>query len=716
MVSVELSDNHGGVLHVDATNSGVAVDGTKTNNSADVLITGTLAQINAALSGLTYQRTLSSAGSETITVAMHDSNPTSYLVPKTGSNTIVVTVDPNDTPVVSKSLISATSPTFTDKSAHAITGLSVADDYNTSVLSATLTDTNGGLLKLDTVNTGVTVTAGTNNSNSVTVSGTLAQINAALATLNYTATYNLAVDSSDTVTVSVADGYTHGIGGIKTGSTSVTVNLTGNDTPVVSVPAVVVSQTYSYSFSDTVQHAVAGVTVADTYNDGAVTATVSAAKGLLNVTAQDADINTTFATLTTNDTNTVIITGSLADVSATLSTLKYTTTATATGTDTITITVNDGGANRIGDAKSATNSFTIALTENAAPTITTPSVTPTVSNNSLNTVGDVNTANTLIRIADSSIGGTVTVTVSDLHGNLALTATGGGVVDSGNNSSSVTIHGASIAAVNATLATLQYQTLATNTGTETIKVTVNDGDTSAIGGAKTADNSFQIALTGNAAPVVTAPETSVVVGDNHARTVSGFAFTDTSVGATVSATITALAGNLHLGTVTGVTIDSGNDSTSLAIHASTKAALNDALASFTYSAFADLVPDTITVTVNDGNTTGVGGAKSGSASLAVVTAPNDLPVFNSPADQTYYYTANNAIPTFSFTDTYYGDNVTATVTVNSGTVHLTGNGGTITANDSALVTVTGSVAQVNSALNAMKRKLPTTMRHEKASI
>ena len=134
----------------------------------------------------------------------------------------------------------------------------------------------------------------------------------------------------------------------------------------------------------------------------------------------------------------------------------------------------------------------------------------------------------------------------------------------------------------------------------------------------------------------------------------------------MSATISDGTGLLHVDEVTAtannVTISntggSANGSTSVTISASGADAiahLNAALASFTYTAGGDLVADTITVSVNDGNDNGVGGHKIGSASLAVITAPNDIPVVTAPVDQTYYYTANNALPAFSFTDAGFGE-------------------------------------------------------------
>ncbi len=684
-VTANVSTDANGTLHVDAT-GGITITGSS-NDSSAVTFTGSLAQVNAALAGLTYARSSNTAGIGTVHLQVTDTN--NYTAGVTyGADIATIDARANDSP----SLVNAPSSAIavSDKSAHSVatlasTTIAVSDARNSGAISVTVSDGNGGLLGIDT--TGVTVTGGANNSTSLTFSGTVTQVNAALASLTYTDTYNtVGVNSTDTITVHVNDGYTSGITGAKATSpdTTITVNLTANDKPVLSVASVA-----SQSYGDTLQHAINGVTLSDSLS-GTVTATVSDLYGNLNFTASGA------ATVLTNNTGSVSISGTTTDVDATLHSLKYTSTATASITDTVTITVNDGGANLIGGARTDQKTFNIALTQNDTPTIATPTLSPTYNDTAWHAISE--NGNTNIIIGDNN-SGTITVVVSDLHGLLQMTATGGGVIDSGNSTSSVQIHG-SRTAVNATLATLQYKTQVAATGTETISVTVDDGNTTAIGGAKTAATTFSIAMVGNDTPVVIAPSTSLLVGDNQATTVSGFSFTDTYVGNSLQATLSAQHGNLHL-SASGSAVIGSNDTGSVTVTGS-KADVNATLAHFTFQETGAVQGDTITVSVNDGNTAGVGGAKIGSAALTVAVAPNDKPILTPDTNKTFHSeVASNGIAGFSFTDTYVGSTVTATISDLSGHLTVGTSNVTVTGNGSNLATVTGSVSAVNAALRAL---------------
>ena len=708
-MKLTLADTHG-LLDVDISGTTTVsfVNSTATH-SGSIQLTGSLADLNTVLGTLKYSVGQYYNGTDTITATIDDQQTTAIGNHQTASASITATVTHSD---AAPTIAFATTSTVAVHDTVAVTlgattgTMTVADTdaLGTDVMTATVSDNAAGILHIDASGSGVTITSGAgNDQTAISFTGTMAQISAALSTM----TYRTALSDSGTeaVTITVSDNNATSAAYASAPQTgTATINITGDKNYADASVSALTNQGYT----DTNSHSISSVQVSGNSSNYASTVSVTVSDPA--ATAQLSVATGGGATITGNGTNSVTFTGTLGQVNTALAGLSYQTTASSGGTETVSLSA--GYVNALGGTVTDTKTFTVTLTANGAPVLTVPTAALTVSNNSLNTVGTNGNAATFISVSDATPGSPVSVTVSDLHGTLAFTATdgdGGGpatVTPNGDNTS-VVVSG-SLADVNATLATLKYQTLAEHTGTETIKVTVDDGGTAAhlIGGSKTADGSFQISLTGNEAPVVTAPEDSLVVGDNHARTVSGFSFADISVGGTVSATISAVTGHLYFDPAVmatdNVTIDSGNNSTSVAIHASTTAALNAALASFTYAAYGDLVADTITVTVNDGNTTGVGGALTGSASLAVVTAPNDLPVFNSPADKTYYYTANNVIPTFSFTDTYYGDNVTATVSVNSGTVHLTASGGTVTANDTAQATITGTIAQVNAALNAMK--------------
>ena len=164
--------------------AGAGVSG---NGSASVTITGTAAQINAALAGLAYTGNLNFNGADTLTVATSDGTATD-------TDTVAITVNAvNDAPV--NTVPGAQS--VAEDTTLPIAGVSVAD-IDSSALTTTLSVSSGIL--------NVTAGAGVsgNGSASVTITGTAAQINTALAGLAYTG--NLDFNGGDTLTVATSDG------------------------------------------------------------------------------------------------------------------------------------------------------------------------------------------------------------------------------------------------------------------------------------------------------------------------------------------------------------------------------------------------------------------------------------------------------------------------------------------------------------------------------
>ena len=107
-----------------------------------------------------------------------------------------------------------------------------------------------------------------NGTASVTIAGTAAQINAALAGLAYTG--NLDFNGADTLTVATSDGTA-----TDTDLIAITVNPV-NDAPINTVPG-------AQSVAEDTALLIAGVSVAD-IDSSALTTTLSVAHGILNVT------------------------------------------------------------------------------------------------------------------------------------------------------------------------------------------------------------------------------------------------------------------------------------------------------------------------------------------------------------------------------------------------------------------------------------------------
>src|SRR6202008_3377661 len=164
------------------------------NGSATLTLSGTQAQINAALASISYQGNADFNGADTLTVLSTDANGA------TDSDAVAITVNSiNDGPV-------NTVPgarTVNEDAALTFTGgntISVNDvDGNLSTTQLTVTN---GVVTLSLAG-GATISSGANGSSTLTLSGTQAQINAALATVVYQG--NPDASGSDTLTVLSTD-------------------------------------------------------------------------------------------------------------------------------------------------------------------------------------------------------------------------------------------------------------------------------------------------------------------------------------------------------------------------------------------------------------------------------------------------------------------------------------------------------------------------------
>jgi hypothetical protein len=635
-----------------ATGTGAAV--IANNDSGTVTITGSLADINAALATLRYATTASATGADTVTVAVDDNAGSLIGGAKTGSASVAVTIGNAAAPVVGVGAAVADSTNGWTP----VSGISVAETF--AVASPTLTATisaNFGILDLNAGAGGATISD--NGGARVTIGGTQADLNAALATLRYRTT--LSAGGTDAIAVTVTDSAT-----ALAGSGVQAINVIANDSPVVTAAD-------AQTITDTASHAITGIVISDLAHGGTVSATLSATAGTLSVTAGG-------STVTGNGSSNVTIGGSLAAVNAALASLRYTTTATATGSDTITIAFDDGGSGLVGGAKSASAVVGITLLGNQAPVISPPAA---------QNFGDsVQHAIAGLALSDAATGASVTATIADLHGTLHFTA-GGGASISGNDSGNVIITG-TLADVGNTLASLNYTTSASETASDTISVTVDDNGLGLIGGAKSATAAIQVALAGNGTPVVSVPGLQTIA-DTDPHAIAGISVTDSDAGGTVTCTVTATAGTLSF-TGTGI---SGNGTATVTIAAAGTSALNTILGTLTYASTASgSASDTITIAIDDGNAQAIGGAKTGSNAFTIHLVANAAPVVSVPATQTITDTSPHALAGISVADSSVGTLTAIVSAASGGTLDGTGfsGGGTAT------LSVSGTLAQINAAL------------------
>ena len=147
------------------------------NGSASVTLTGTAAAINAALATTSYTGTLNYTGGDSLAVITTDSSTGA----SSGTQTAAITIA-NTTTVTRDGAGDAERQRERRDRAERC-HVPVSDSPNTTdILTTTLTVSHGTI----TVGTAGGTTVGDNGSASVTLTGTAAAINAALATTNYT--------------------------------------------------------------------------------------------------------------------------------------------------------------------------------------------------------------------------------------------------------------------------------------------------------------------------------------------------------------------------------------------------------------------------------------------------------------------------------------------------------------------------------------------------
>ena len=270
-----------------------------------------------------------------------------------------------------------------------------------------------------------------------------------------------------------------------------------------------------------------------------------------------------------NGSDSVSLTGTVAELNTALSGLTYTPTSGFTGSDSLVVKITDPG-----NSLSATSTVTLTVNAPTAPTITAPASASLTENSSVTFSGS-----SAISVADASAGSnadTVTLTVSD--GTLTLGSTSGLSSYSGNGSDSVTLSG-TVAELNSALSGTVYKPNSGFTGSDSLKISISDP-----GDSLSASATVSLTVTAASAPTITAP-TSVSLSENQSVEFEGsISITDSAAGSgTEQLALSATHGTLRLGTTSGITITSGaNRSASMTI-TGTLTRLNAALDGLIYT-------------------------------------------------------------------------------------------------------------------------------------
>jgi hypothetical protein len=427
-----------GTLTLGSTNGLIFTSGS--NGSVSFTVKGTVTNLNAAIANVTYTPTANYAGSDTLAILVSDPSDG-----QSGSGSVAITVSP-----LPPSITAPLSASLTQNGSFVFSGntISVTDANPGAVDSLSLSVTHG-TLTLSTIS-GLTFPSGSNGTATFTVSGTVANLNAALSGLVYAPTTNYV--GSDSLAMSISDP-----GDGLSASKNVSLTINSLPAPTIGAPAsATMQQNSSLVFSSANGNA---ISVADSgAGTNSDSLTLSVAHGTLTLATTS---GLTF-TSGTNGSASFTVTGTISNLNAALSGLTYRPTAGYTGSDSLAISLNDTL-----DTLSASKN--VALTVSGPPTITAPPTATVLVTSTL--VFAPSKANG-ISIADVNAGTTVEpLTLTATDGTLLLGSTTGITFTSGaNGGASMTIQG-TLANLNAALNGLTFRPIALGSATVVLSYT-----------------------------------------------------------------------------------------------------------------------------------------------------------------------------------------------------------------------------------------------------
>ena len=272
----------------------------------------------------------------------------------------------------------------------------------------------------------------------------------------------------------------------------------------------------------------------------------------------------------------------------------------------------------------------------------------------------------------------------------------------------------SIADINAFIAAsrVSYLSAPNANGDVTLTATVNDLGNTGSGGALSASDTVVLRIAAvNDAPVITVPS-SISLTEDTAGVITGITVSDVDAGSgLLTVTLSAPSGTLSAISGNGVTV--GGSAGALTLTGS-QADLNAFIAAGgRYLPGANIAGQvTLSVSVNDNGNTGSGGGQTASASITLdIAAVNDAPVNIVPGSQ---QTAGGSPLVF---DAAHGNAIRiqdvdagggrllVTLSADHGLLRLSRVAGLTfmngTANGSATLTFTGTLADINAALDGL---------------
>jgi hypothetical protein len=413
---------------------------TGTNGSPSFTATGTIANLTAAFNGLTNKPRATHVGFDSLSLSNSDrgeslSAATTLVSTVTALSTPATAAPPSGTPDQNGSLV------FSSGNSKAISVFDAAAGGNSDSLALPVAH---GMLTLAST-TGVSFTTDTNGSSSFTVSGSAANLKAALNGL----TTHVVSDS-----LSLSDS---GREDSLSAATAVVFSMTALSAPaIVAPPSGTLDQNGSLVFSTSNGNPISFK--GNAAGSGSNALTLSVLHGTITLSS------TTGLSFTTgmNGSASFTVTGTAPNLNAALSGMVYTPTRNFSGSDSLAMQVSDP------NGRSALTNVPLRVNV-IAPTLTAPT-TGTVPQN-----GTLTFSKRAIKIADVNASTDMEqVVLTATHGNLRLGSTTGITFVSGaNNAASMTISG-TLTNLNAWLNGLRFTPTTGFNGSGTIGIKYTD--------------------------------------------------------------------------------------------------------------------------------------------------------------------------------------------------------------------------------------------------
>ena len=462
-----------GTLALGSTSGLTSISG---NGSSTVTISGTLANLNAAIDGLVYTPTTGYSGSAPLTISLNDAGDS-----LTGSATVAITVSPISPPTITalanidvnedSTLLFAPSQSDT---------ITLSDSFAGSTPLTLALSVNDGTLALGSTN-GLTSVSG-NGSSTISITGTLANLNADLNGLIYTPTASF--HGQDTLSFTATDTGTNL-------SDSITTNIIVNPftPPAVSVPgALSTNENTPVVFSSANRTA---ISFTDSFAGGTLeTLTLNVTDGVFALGSTSG-----LTSVSGNGSASITATGTLAQLNSAVSGLTYTPGSGFSGADSLQLSLTDSSDTLSGSAS-------VGLNVKGGPSITAPAAV-SVSKNTAFTFSGGNT----VSVSDpAGSGNTEQLILHAGRGTVRFTSLSGlKVVSGANKSASLTVSG-TLTNLDHDLAGLVYTPSSGYTGSDSITALVidqTDGLTSP---------TATIAVTVGATPAITSAQNGNVCG------------------------------------------------------------------------------------------------------------------------------------------------------------------------------------------------------------